>query len=338
MSDAPIVLQARDLVKHIPVGHGGLAGRRTGIVRAVDGVDLELRRGETLGVVGESGSGKSTLARLLTAVDRPTSGEISVLGERIDQMRGRRLRRARRHIKLIFQDPYTSLDPRMTAEAIIREPLLIHRDVAPRSEHRKLVRELLELVALNPDHAGRYPHQFSGGQRQRIGIARALALRPQVLVCDEPVSALDVSVQAQVINLFVALQRELGISYVFITHDLTVIEHFADRVAVMYLGKLVERGTESDVNDHPGHPYTRALLSATPGRPGASERVLLEGEPPSPIDPPSGCRFRTRCPHAAPRCAEEQPGLAVPSTGPEHEVACHFPLAKPDSPAQHALG
>jgi oligopeptide transport system ATP-binding protein len=328
--EPPVVLRAKDLVRHIPVTKGILLRRTVGQVKAVDGVSLEVRRGETLGLVGESGCGKSTLARLLTMIDRPTSGEITVMGERVDQLRGRRLRLARRHIKLVFQDPYTSLDPRMTVESIVREPLVIHRDFAPRGDHRAMVRELLELVGLNPDHSHRYPHQFSGGQRQRIGIARALALRPEVLVCDEPVSALDVSVQAQIINLFASLQRELGVAYLFIAHDLSVVEHIADRVAVMYLGKIVERGEADQVYLRPEHPYTHALLSAVPDpdAPASAQRIRLQGDVPSPVDPPSGCRFRTRCWLAEDRCAEQEPLLARPADG-DHDVACHFPITHP---------
>jgi len=329
-ADAPVVLSVRGLVRHIPITRGIVFQRTVGQVQALDGVDLDLRRGETLGVVGESGCGKSTLARLLTAIDRPTAGEVTVLGEPISRLRGRELRAARRHIKLVFQDPYTSLDPRMTVESIVAEPLRIHHDVAPRAEHRRMVRELLELVGLNPDHAGRYPHQFSGGQRQRIGIARALALRPEILVCDEPVSALDVSVQAQIINLFASLQRELGVAYVFIAHNLSVVEHIADRVAVMYLGKFVEQGPAEQIYCASRHPYTRALLSAAPDPFDArrGDRIRLVGDVPSPINPPSGCRFRTRCWQARPSCADGVPPLAAPDPAhPEQLVACHLPLA-----------
>ncbi|WP_413803652.1 ATP-binding cassette domain-containing protein [Streptomyces iranensis] len=258
------VLDVRDLVKRHPAGNRPLARRGGHQITAVDGVDLTLRHGETLGLVGESGSGKSSLARLLTAVDRPTSGEITVLGRRLDLLRGRRLREMRRNIQLVFQDPYTSLDPRMTVYDIVREPLLIHREVTPRADHRARVAELLELVGLSPDHASRRPHEFSGGQRQRIGIARALALQPGILVCDEPVSALDVSVQAQIVNLFTALRGELGISYIFIAHDLAVVEHVADRIAVMRRGRIVETGTVADIYDRPQHPYTQELLASSP--------------------------------------------------------------------------
>jgi oligopeptide transport system ATP-binding protein len=328
MAEAPVVLRASGLVRHIPVTQGVVFKRTVGRIRVVDGIDLEVRRGETLGLVGESGCGKSTLAGLLTALDKPTAGEITLLGERLDTKRGRRLAAARRHIQLIFQDPFTSLDPRMTVESIVREPFTIHPDAAPRSEQRKRVRELLEIVGLNPDHADRYPHQFSGGQRQRIGIARALALRPEVLVCDESVSALDVSVQGQIINLLTGLQREFGLAYLFISHDLGVVEHIADRIAVMYLGKIVEQGPSDEVYRHPRHPYTQALLSAIPeGKPDRTHRrnrIRLEGEVPNPIDPPSGCTFRTRCWKAAEICARETPPLRVLPGGPDHAAACHF--------------
>ncbi|MGW0737376.1 ABC transporter ATP-binding protein [Streptomyces sp. NPDC002851] len=323
-----VALRARSLVRHIPVG-GGLLGRRNSPrIKAVDGVDLDVARGETLGLVGESGCGKSTLARLLTALDRPTSGEVTVLGQRLDTARGRRLRDLRRHVQLVFQDPATALDPRMTVAQLIREPLAVHRE-GSRTDQLHRVDDLLKAVGLSPAHAGRYPHQFSGGQKQRIGIARALALRPDVLVCDEPVSALDVSVQAQIVNLISSLQRDFGLACLFIAHDLAVVEHLADRVAVMYLGRIVEQGAVEQVYNRPAHPYTRALLSAVPeadpAQPRSRGTVRLEGDVPSPIDPPSGCRFRTRCPAATSRCAQEAPLLTPVVQERDHRVACHHP-------------
>ncbi|WP_240778003.1 ABC transporter ATP-binding protein [Nonomuraea basaltis] len=320
------VLEVRDLVRHFPVRQGVLR-RTVGVLKAVDGVDLVLRKGETLGIVGESGCGKSTLARLLTAHDRPTSGEVTVLGRSLHDLGGRELRRARRHIQLIFQDPYTSLDPRMTVADTVREPYDVNPELAPRGERDRLVRELLEAVGLNPDHGGRYPHQLSGGQRQRVGIARALALRPEVLVCDEPVSALDVSVQAQIVNLLEELREEFSLAYVFIAHDLSVVQHLADRVAVMYLGKVVEIGSEAEVYGAAAHPYTQALLSAAPvpdpALRGTRQEIVLEGEPPSPVDPPSGCSFHPRCGKAVDACSLTAPALE-PVAGPGHLAACHL--------------
>jgi oligopeptide transport system ATP-binding protein len=321
-----VVLEVRDLVKYFPVTRGVLR-RTVGHVQAVDGVSFELRRGETLGIVGESGCGKSTLARVLVALERPTSGEVYVDGEDIGRLKGRELKAARRKIQLIFQDPYTAFDPRMTVGAIVAEPFTIHHGVEPRRTRRQRVKELLEVVGLNPDHVNRYPHQFSGGQRQRIGIARALALRPEIIVCDEPVSALDVSVQAQVINLLEELQDEFGLSYIFIGHDLGIVRHIADRMAVMYLGKVVETGDYAQVYDGATHPYTQALLSAVPPPdPAVRElraHIVLEGDVPSPVNPPSGCRFRTRCWKAAAICALEEPAL-VTRPGSAHPSACHF--------------
>nr|WP_296065558.1 oligopeptide/dipeptide ABC transporter ATP-binding protein [uncultured Actinoplanes sp.] len=317
MSD--VVLEARHLVKHFP-------GKR-GAVRAVDGVSLQLRRGETLGIVGESGCGKSTLAKLLVALERPTSGTVEVRGEEISRLKGGALRRARRNIQMVLQDPYTSLNPRMTVGDIIGEPFAIHPAAVPPYGRRRAVQELLDVVGLNPDHANRYPHQFSGGQRQRIGIARALALRPEIIVCDEPVSALDVSVQAQVINLLSGLQQRYDISLVFIAHDLSVVRHISDKVAVMYLGKIVETGSDAAIYDQPTHPYTQALLSAVPSPDPRLRRrrapIMLDGDVPSPTDPPSGCRFRTRCWKAQPTCADREPVLEIRQRS-AHPSACHF--------------
>ncbi|GAA2243252.1 ABC transporter ATP-binding protein [Streptomyces ruber] len=328
------VLEVNGLVKHYPLTQGVLFRKQTGAVRAVDGVDLVLGRGETLGIVGESGCGKSTVARLLVSLERPTAGEIRYRGEDITRLSGRALKAVRRNIQMVFQDPYTSLNPRMTVGDIVGEPYEIHPEAAPKGDRRRKVRELLEVVGLNPEHVNRYPHQFSGGQRQRIGIARGLALRPEIIVADEPVSALDVSVQAQVVNLMERLQGEFGLAYVFIAHDLSVVRHISDRVGVMYLGRIVETGTDTEIYDHPTHPYTQALLSAVPvPDPEARahrERIILYGDVPSPTDIPSGCRFRTRCWKARERCALEVPALAVPEAfravgGPAaHDSACHF--------------
>ncbi|WP_405744231.1 dipeptide ABC transporter ATP-binding protein [Streptomyces sp. NBC_01525] len=329
------VLEVRGLVKHFPLTRGILFKKQAGAVKAVDGVSFDLRRGETLGIVGESGCGKSTVAKLLVGLERPTAGEIRYRGEDITKLSGRALKAVRRNIQMVFQDPYTSLNPRMTVGDIIGEPFEIHPEVAPKGDRRRKVQELLDVVGLNPEYINRYPHQFSGGQRQRIGIARGLALRPEIIVADEPVSALDVSVQAQVVNLLAKLQDTFDLSYVFIAHDLSVVRHISDRVAVMYLGRLAESGTDEQIYDHPTHPYTQALLSAVPvPDPEAREsrtRILLAGEVPSPADPPSGCRFRTRCWKAQELCAKKVPPLdvpprfATPDAGPAaHPSACHF--------------
>ncbi|HEV2088497.1 MAG TPA: dipeptide ABC transporter ATP-binding protein [Cryptosporangiaceae bacterium] len=319
------ILQIRDLVKHYPIRQGIVYKRTVGHVRAVDGVSFDLRKGETLGIVGESGCGKSTLGRLLMRLERPTAGSVLYKGQNIFGMDRGALRRLRRNIQLVMQDPYTSLNPRMTVGDIIGEPFEIHPSVAPRGSRRAAVQDLLKVVGLSPEHTNRYPHQFSGGQRQRIGIARALALRPEIIICDEPVSALDVSIQAQVMNLLENLQNEFELSYVFIAHDLSVVRHLSDRVAVMYLGRIAEIGTDAQIYERPTHPYTQALLSAVPvPDPAIRDRkqiIRLEGDVPSPANPPSGCRFRTRCWKAQQKCADEVPALIDRS---DHPSACHF--------------
>lgn len=322
-----VILEAKSVVKHYPVTQGIVFQKTIGQVKAVDGVSFTLNAGETLGIVGESGCGKSTLARVLMNLENPTSGTVEYRGNNIFGMRGGSMRRLRRQIQLVMQDPYTSLNPRMTVGDLIGEPFDIHTDVAPKGSRRQKVQELLDVVGLNPEHINRYPHQFSGGQRQRIGIARALALRPEIIVCDEPVSALDVSIQAQVMNLLEKLQNELNLAYIFIAHDLSVVRHLSDRVAVMYLGKIVEIGTEDEIYQRPTHPYTQALLSAVPVPDPNSRQtkqiIRLTGDVPSPADPPSGCRFRTRCWKAQSICAEEEP-LLVERDGTDHPSACHF--------------
>ncbi len=323
-----VILRAEGLVKHYPI-KGGVLRRTVGHVKAVDGVSFDLHKGETLGVVGESGCGKSTLGRLLMRLEEPTAGRLEFDGVDMYEQSGRDLRRMRRDIQIVFQDPYTSLNPRMTVGDIVGEPFDIHPDVVPKKGRRKAVQDLLDLVGLSPEHINRYPHQFSGGQRQRIGIARGIALNPKVLVCDEPVSALDVSVQAQVVNLMEKLQNELGLAYVFIAHDLSVVRHISDRVAVMYLGRLAELGENTEVYDRPTHPYTQALLSAVPVPDptlrGHREQIVLSGDVPSPANPPSGCRFHTRCFKAQERCSVEEPQLEQRDDGMgTHLSACHF--------------
>ncbi len=326
-TDPDVVLEVRDVKKYFPLTQGIVFRRTIGHVKAVDGVSFDLRKGETLGVVGESGCGKTTLGRMLMGLEKPTEGSIKLLGEEMVGRSAKDLRRMRREIQIVLQDPYSSLDPRMTVGDIVGEPFLIHGDALEGREQNTVVQELLEVVGLNPDHINRYPHQFSGGQRQRIGIARALTLKPKVIVCDEPVSALDVSVQAQVVNLFEQLQTEFGLSYVFIAHDLSVVRHISDRVMVMYLGKAAELGTEDEIYARPTHPYTQALLSAVPvpdpRRKGNRDHIVLQGDVPSPANPPSGCRFRTRCWMAEDICATEEPLLQIRDKS-EHLSACHF--------------
>jgi oligopeptide transport system ATP-binding protein len=319
-ADNDILIEVRNLTKHFPIG-AGFFGAGGDVVRAVDGVSLTIRRGETFGLVGESGCGKSTTGRCILRLIEPTSGEVRFHGQDLLTVGSDELRRLRRDMQIIFQDPYSSLNPRMTVGQIVEEPLTIHR-IAERRERRARVAELLRLVGLEPEHSGRYPHEFSGGQRQRIGIARALALNPKFIVCDEPVSALDVSVQAQVVNLLQDLQEQLGLTYLFISHGLSVVEHISNRVGIMYLGKLVEVATSEEIFHNPLHPYTRALLSAipVPDPEQRRERVHLSGDIPTAIAAPSGCRFRTRCPIAEPRCAEEEPQLVEVSS--DHFVAC----------------
>jgi oligopeptide transport system ATP-binding protein len=324
------LLEIRGLKKYFPLTQGIVFKRTIGHVRAVDGVDLTMHRGETVGLVGESGCGKSTVSKLLVALEKPTDGQILYKGRDVAQMGARELKQYRREVQIIFQDPYASLNPRMTAGDIVAEGWSVHTDIAPRKGRLKRTQELLDRVGLNPDFVNRYPHQFSGGQRQRIGIARALALQPEIIVCDEPVSALDVSVQAQVVNLLEDLQDDFGLSYLFIAHDLSVVRHISDRVAVMYLGSIVEEGSDLDVYGSPSHPYTQALLSSVPVHQphlrGLKERILLTGDVPSPANPPSGCRFRTRCWKAQDICATEAPALVDRGQG--HPSACHFAEAR----------
>jgi oligopeptide/dipeptide ABC transporter ATP-binding protein len=318
------ILEVEQLVKHFPI-RGGLFSREIGAVQAVDGVSLTINAGETLGLVGESGCGKSTTGRTIMRLLDPSSGTIRFKGVDITDMSRSKLREIRREMQMVFQDPYASLNPRMTVREIIGEPMKVSGKHS-KSERRERVKDLLQRVGMNPEHGNRFPHEFSGGQRQRIGIARALALNPQLLVLDEPVSALDVSIQAQVVNLLKELQDELGLAYLFIAHDLSVVRHISDRVAVMYLGHLIEVGTREQIFLRPTHPYTQALLSAVPipdpSQRGKRKRIVLEGDVPSPSNPPSGCRFRTRCWKADQRCADEVPPL-VPH-GYDHPSACHY--------------
>ena len=327
-----VLLEARNLVKHFPITRGILFQHKIGAVRAVDGVDLDLRRGETLGIVGESGCGKSTTARLLMRLLEPTSGQILFQGNDISRIKREPLKQLRRDVQIVFQDPYSSLNPRRRVGTIIAEPLVVHGLAGDASERKRKVQELMDRVGLNPEHYNRSPHEFSGGQRQRIGVARAIALEPKLLIADEPVSALDVSIQAQVLNLLKGLQREMGLTLIFISHDLSVVRHMCDRIAVMYLGKIVELAENQSLYGFPRHPYTGALLEAVPvpdPSGGKRQRTVLHGDVPSPANPPKACRFHTRCPKAQERCWTEEPLLDDKGSG--SLAACHFPLSREEA-------
>jgi len=323
MTQNGALIQVRNLKMHFPITRGLLFQRKVGAIKAVDGISFDIKRGETLGLVGESGCGKSTTGRALLQLYRPTAGEVFFEGDNLTKLTGERLRRMRRRMQMIFQDPYASLNPRMTVGDIIGEPLVVH-NISSGQGRRERVQELLRIVGLNPYFVNRYPHEFSGGQRQRIGVARALAVQPDFIVCDEPISALDVSIQAQIINLLEELQEQFNLTYLFIAHDLSVVRHISDRIAVMYLGKIVELTGRKELYDRPLHPYTQALLSAVPiPDPVVEEkrrRVILEGDVPSPANPPLGCHFSTRCPVATDMCKEQEPEFV--DVGGGHWVAC----------------
>ncbi len=329
------LVEVQNLVKHFPITQGILIQRQVGAVKAVDDVSFEVMKGETLGIVGETGCGKSTTARLLCRLLDPTSGDIRFEGESIAGRKGPELKALRREMQMIFQDPYSSLNPRKTVGSIIAEPYSIHKMLTGEGERKARVQDLMDRVGLNPEHYNRYPHEFSGGQRQRIGVARAIALEPKLLIADEPVSALDVSIQAQVLNLLLSLKRDLGLTLVFIAHDLSVVRHMCDRVAVMYLGKVVELAPSDSLYGFPRHPYTGALLSAVPvpdPAGGKRQRQLLTGDVPSPANPPPACRFHTRCPKAQPNCSIDEPPLE--DKGNQTLAACHYPLTEDEVATQ----
>ncbi len=323
-SQSDVLLTVQNLKMHFPITRGIILQRQVGSIKAVDGITFELMRGETLGLVGESGCGKSTTGRAILQLYEPTAGEVIFEGQDLTEINSGELRRMRRRMQMIFQDPYASLNPRMTVGSIVGEPLEVHKIGGSRREQQQRVQELLEIVGLNPYFINRYPHEFSGGQRQRIGVARALAVNPSFIVCDEPISALDVSIQAQVINLLEDLQSEMGLTYLFIAHDLSVVRHISDRIAVMYLGKIVELADREELYENPLHPYTQALLSAVPIPDPEIEkkrqRIILEGDVPSPAEPPTGCNFNTRCPQVMEICHQYEPSFA--DVGDGHRVAC----------------
>lgn len=340
MAGGEVICRVENLKKYFPIRRG-LLRRQVGAIQAIDGISFDIFAGETLGLVGESGSGKSTTGRSMLQLERPTSGRVLLNGADLTALNANELRRTRRNMQMIFQDPYASLNPRMRVGAIVREPLDIH-DIGDKATRGAMVMELLELVGLNGDHARRFPHEFSGGQRQRVGIARALATRPKFIVADEPISALDVSIQAQIINLLADLKDELGLTYLFIAHDLSMVRHISDRVAVMYLGRIVEIGSCADIFDHALHPYTQALISAIPvpdpGRKTIRQGTSLQGDIPNPAAPPPGCRFHTRCPLATDLCRREDPEYReFGNDAASHRVACHYAGQAPQSDVQERI-